>query len=121
MKPHYGCPIKATINVLSGKWKVLCVWYLSFGPKRFAELRDMLPGVTEKVLTSQLRQLQHDGVVQRAATSTSPPKVTYSLSRAGMDLVPLMEEMCAWGTKHLGIPPNFPALPKTAVRASAHR
>jgi DNA-binding HxlR family transcriptional regulator len=119
MKPHYGCPIKATINVLSGKWKVLAVWYLSFGPKRFAELRDMLPGVTEKVLSAQLRQLQQDGVLRRSATATAPPKVTYSLSAAGKDLVPLMEDMCGWGTKHLGIPPNFPALAKAAKRPAA--
>src|SRR5262249_23514996 len=113
MKQYYGCPVKATLNVLSGKWKVLAVWYLSFGPKRFAELRDLLPGVTEKVLTTQLRQLQQDGVLLREATATVPPKVTYSLSRAGKDLVPLMEEMCGWGTKHLGIPPNLPRLPRT--------
>jgi DNA-binding HxlR family transcriptional regulator len=116
MKQHYGCPIKATLNVLSGKWKVLTVWYLSFGPKRFAELRDLLPGVTEKVLTSQLRELQHDGVLTRVATATSPPKVTYSLSAAGKELVPLMEEMCGWGTKHLGIPPNLPRLSRAARR-----
>ena len=112
MKPHYGCPVKATLNVLSGKWKVLAVWYLSFGPKRFAELRDLLPGVTEKVLASQLQQLRADGVLHRHATATLPPKVTYSLSAAGKELVPLMEEMCGWGTKHLGIPPNLPRLRK---------
>lgn len=112
MKQNYGCPVKATLNVLSGKWKVLAVWYLSFGPKRFAELRDMLPGVTEKVLTAQLKQLQEDGVILRQATATVPPKVTYSLSAAGKDLVPLMEEMCGWGAKHLGMPPNLPLLPR---------
>jgi len=114
MKENYGCPVKATLNVLSGKWKVLAVWYLSFGPKRFAELRDLLPGVTEKVLTTQLKQLQQDGVLLREATATVPPKVTYSLSAAGKDLVPLMEEMCSWSTKHLGMRPNLPRLRKTA-------
>jgi DNA-binding HxlR family transcriptional regulator len=121
MKPHYGCPVKATLNVLSGKWKVLAVWYLSFGPKRFAELRDMLPGVTEKVLTAQLKQLQEDRVVRRQATATVPPKVTYSLSAAGKDLVPLMEEMCGWGTKHLGIPPNLPVLPRLKATKSRNK
>ena len=65
MKQHYGCPIKATLNVMSGKWKVLALWYLSFKPQRFAELRDLLPGVTEKVLTTQLRELERDGVISR--------------------------------------------------------
>jgi DNA-binding HxlR family transcriptional regulator len=121
MKPHYGCPVKATINVLSGKWKVLAVWHVAFGPKRFAELRDILPGVTEKVLTSQLRQLEEDGVLRRTVGGTVPPKVTYSLSPAGKDLVPLMEEMCTWGTKHLGIRPNLPRLPRAARRKAAQR
>lgn len=121
MKQHYGCPVKATLNVLSGKWKVLAVWYLSFGPKRFAELRDMLPGVTEKVLTAQLKQLQEDGVLLRQATATVPPKVTYSLSAAGKDLVPLMEEMCGWGAKHLGMPPNLPLLPRLKASKSKRK
>src|SRR6267142_7156439 len=80
MKVHHGCPVQATINVLSGKWKVQAVWHLSFGPRRFAELRDLLRGVSEKVLTAQLRDLEKDGVVTRTAVRSSPPKVTYSLS-----------------------------------------
>ncbi len=65
MKVHHGCPVQATINVLSGKWKVQAVWRLSFGPLRFAELRDLLSGVSEKVLTAQLRELEKDGVLIR--------------------------------------------------------
>jgi len=117
MKQHYGCPIKATLNVMSGKWKVLALWYLSFKPHRFAALRDLLPGVTEKVLTAQLRELQKDGVVARKSTHGSPPNVTYSLTKAGRHLIPLMEEMYGWGTKHLGIRPNLPLLPRLARRS----
>jgi len=118
MKQHYGCPIKATLNVMSGRWKVLALWYLSFKPQRFAELRDLLPGVTEKVLTTQLRELEQDGVISRKSTHDVPPRVTYSLTKAGRDLIPLMEEMCGWGTKHLGIPPNLPLLPRLARRSA---
>jgi DNA-binding HxlR family transcriptional regulator len=107
MKDHHGCPVQATINVLSGKWKVMIVWHLSFGPKRFAQMRDLLPGITEKVLTSQLRQLQADGVLARKATADIPPRVTYFLTREGEKLVPLMEELCAWGSKHFGIKPTL--------------
>src|ERR1043166_5535202 len=93
-KKNFGCPVQGTINVLSGKWKVLVVWHLGFGARRFAELRDLLPGVTEKVLAGQLRQLEADGVVQRRSRATVPPQVTYSLTAAGDQLIPMMTEMC---------------------------
>jgi DNA-binding HxlR family transcriptional regulator len=110
MKNHFGCPVQGTINVLSGKWKVLLVWHLGFGPRRFAELRDLLPGISEKVLTAQLRELQSDGVLDRRIKRTIPPQVTYFLSKAGEELIPLMSGMCHWGTRHLGIPPNLPMI-----------
>jgi DNA-binding HxlR family transcriptional regulator len=108
MKDHFGCPVQATSNVFAGKWKVLIVWHLSFGSRRFAEIRDLLPGVTEKVLTSQLRELERDGVINRRCAQTVPPHVDYSLTDAGNELIPVMEAMCSWGTKHLGVPPNLP-------------
>ncbi len=108
MKEHFGCPVQATSNVFAGKWKVLIVWHLGFGPRRFAELRHLLPGVTEKVLTSQLRQLEQDGVLARTVSSDVPPHVEYSLTAAGCELIPVMEKMCAWGTTHLGVPPSLP-------------
>lgn len=111
MKVHHGCPVQATINVLSGKWKVQAVWRLSFGPRRFAELRNLLRGVSEKVLTAQLRELEKDGVVNRAAERSSPPKVTYSLSPSGQTLIPLLEGLCDWGSKQFGIKPNLPRNP----------
>lgn len=108
MRDHFGCPVQATSNVLAGKWKVLIVWHLSFGARRFAEIRDLLPGVTEKVLTSQLRQLEGDRVIVRTIADAVPPRVQYMLSDAGKELIPVMEAMCSWGTKHLGVPPNLP-------------
>jgi DNA-binding HxlR family transcriptional regulator len=108
MKPHYGCPIKATTNTLAGKWKVMIVWHLSFGPLRFAEVRDLLPGVSEKVLAEQLRQLEADGIVQRTAAPVTPPRVDYDLTEAGRELIPIMQTMCAWAGTYLGVAPNFP-------------
>ena len=113
MKAHHGCPVQATINVLSGKWKVQAVWRLSFGPLRFAELRDLLRGVSEKVLAAQLRELEKDGVISRTAVLSSPPKVTYSLSRSGQTLIPLLEGLCDWGSKQFGIKPNLPRNPQS--------
>jgi DNA-binding HxlR family transcriptional regulator len=108
MKDHHGCPVQASINVLSGKWKVQILWHLSFGPRRFAQIRRKIPRISEKVLTAQLRQLESDGVLSRQVTPSVPPQVTYSLNREGEKLVPLMESLCSWGSAHFGIKPNLP-------------
>ena len=108
MKDHHGCPVQATVNVLSGKWKVQILWHLSFGPKRFAELRKKLKPISEKVLAGQLRQLVEDGVLDRQAASSVPPQVTYSLNAEGRKLVPMMEALCDWGSVHFGIEPSLP-------------
>ena len=111
MKENFGCPVQATSNAMSGKWKVLIVWHLGFEPKRFHEIRDLLPGVADKVLTSQLRELEQDGVIRRKVSEDVPPHVEYSLSEAGNELISVMETMCAWGTKHLGVQPTLPPRP----------
>lgn len=113
MKNHFGCPVQATSNVFAGKWKVLIVWHLSFGSHRFAEIRDLLPGISEKVLTTQLRQLEEDGIIRRESAKTVPSRVDYELSEAGNELIPVMEAMCSWGTKHLGVAPNLPRIDQT--------
>jgi DNA-binding HxlR family transcriptional regulator len=110
MKDHFGCPVQATSNTLAGKWKVLIVWHLAFGSKRFAAIRELLPGVSEKVLTAQLRELERDGILSRKVMEGPAPHVDYMLSDAGKELVPVMESMCAWGTKHLGVQPTLPPL-----------
>ncbi|MBV8564072.1 MAG: helix-turn-helix transcriptional regulator [Methylobacteriaceae bacterium] len=114
MKSHFGCPVQGTINALSGKWKVLAIWHLGFGAKGFAQLRKLLPGVSEKVLAAQLRQLEADGIVHREVVHDSPPQVTYSLTAAGEELLEPMSILCGWGTRHLGIPPNLPRYPQAA-------
>lgn len=108
MKDHHGCPVQATINVLSGKWKVQILWHLSFGRLRFAELRRKLGKVSEKVLTDQLRQLETDRVIQRHVTHSIPPMVAYSLNSQGEKLVPMMEFLCDWGSAHFHLKPNLP-------------
>ena len=107
MKAHPSCPVQAAINVLSGKWKVQAVWRLSFGPRRFAELRNLLRGVSEKVLTAQLRELEKVGVISRTAVGSSPPRVTYSLSVSGETLIPLLQDLRDVGSKQFGSKPNF--------------
>jgi DNA-binding HxlR family transcriptional regulator len=119
LKNHYGCPVQGTINTISGKWKVLVIWHLGFSSKRFAALRKLLPGVSEKVLTSQLRQLEADGIVGRKITHSSPPQVTYSLTTAGEELVEPLSGLCGWGTRYLGIPPNLARYPKPSRQSRA--
>jgi DNA-binding HxlR family transcriptional regulator len=97
--------------VIAGKWKVEIVWYLAFGTKRFAELRELLPGISEKVLTAQLKRLEKDGVVRRTVAATKPLWVEYSLTDAGCELIRLMDGLCAWGVKHLGVPPTMTGRP----------
>ena len=111
MKEHFGCPVQATANTIAGKWKVLIVWHLSFRAHRFSELRTVLPGVSEKVLTSQLRELGRDGIIRRNDANEIPPRVDYRLTAAGKELVAIMEAMCRWGSKHLGVPPTLPPRP----------
>jgi len=108
MKEHFGCPIQATSNVIAGKWKVLILWHLSCASSRFSELRNLLPGVSEKVLAAQLRELENDRLVVRTSTQSVPPRVDYRLSPAGEELIPILRKMCEWAGIYLGVAPNFP-------------
>lgn len=118
MKSNHGCPVQATSNVISGKWKVLILWRLSFCPHRFSELRNLLAGVSEKVLTAQLRELENDGMVLRTSSDATPPRVDYRLSPAGEELIPIMEMMCAWAQSHLGVEPTLPPRKRTLPAAT---
>ncbi len=106
-----GCPVRATSAVIAGKWKVEIVWYLAFESRRFAELRDLLPGISEKMLSAQLKSLERDGIVRRVSFETQPPHVTYFLTEPGRELVRVMDHLCTWGVKHLGIPPTMAGRP----------
>lgn len=98
----FNCPVEATLSVIGGKWKVVILFHLShFGTHRFAELRRKIPGVSERMLTQQLRELEHDGVVRREVYAEVPPKVEYSLTDYGETLRPICELMCGWGKKHM--------------------
>ena len=91
------CPAETTIEVIGGRWKVPIVWHLFTGTKRFSELRRALPGVTAKMLTQQLRELESDGIVVRKVFAQVPPKVEYSLTDRGLSLRPVIDAMCKWG------------------------
>ncbi|MFD5477968.1 winged helix-turn-helix transcriptional regulator [Streptomyces hawaiiensis] len=93
----YVCGTDAAMDVIGGKWKVLILWALNERPCRFGELRRELPGVTEKVLASHLREMEADGLVHRAAYDEVPPRVEYSLTARGASLNEALEPLGAWG------------------------
>lgn len=98
----YHCPVEATLDVIGGKWKVVILFHLSHdGTHRFAELRRKIPGVSERMLTQQLRELEDDGIVHREVYPEVPPKVEYSLTEYGKTLRPITTVMCEWGQKHI--------------------
>ncbi|MBD2893965.1 hypothetical protein amrb99_28880 [Actinomadura sp. RB99] len=97
----YVCGIDAAMDVIGGKWKVLILWALAERPCRFGELRRNLPGVTEKVLTAQLRELEADGIVHREVFEEVPPRVEYSLTPLGASLNEALAPLGAWGREHI--------------------
>jgi DNA-binding HxlR family transcriptional regulator len=95
-----SCSVETTLKVIGGKWKVLILWYLRDEILRFGELRRAIPGVTQRVLTLQLRELELDGIVARKVYAQVPPKVEYSITELGRSLAPILKLMCEWGTRH---------------------
>lgn len=98
----YICGIDAALDVVSGKWKGLVLWELhTHGIRRFAELRRALPGVSEKMLTQHLRQLEEDDLIRRKVFAEVPPKVEYSLTEAGAALNEALGPLGDWGRERL--------------------
>ncbi len=96
-----NCSLTDLVDMIGGRWKVLCLWRLLDGTKRFTELRRQLPGVTQKMLTQQLRQLEADGLVSRKVYPQVPPKVEYQLTKTGAELCTLLVTLSKWATAHM--------------------
>lgn len=95
-------PMSALQSVLSGKWKLLLLWYVAFYKvQRFGELMRRLDGITQSTLTKQLRELEQDGFLHREVYPEVPPRVEYTLTALGESFVPLLNEMMAWSQAHL--------------------
>lgn len=93
----YSCPVEFTIDRIGGKWKCVILWWLRRGSKRFGELMQLMPDISQKVLTAQLRELEADDLIKRQVFAESPPRVEYSLAANGETLRPILEMMCHWG------------------------
>ncbi len=97
-----SCPVGSAIDAFGGKWKPDIIYYLRQSPRRFNELRKLIPRVTQRMLTQQLRELERDGLVNRKQFMEIPPKVVYSLSGLGLSLVPVFDILEEWGARNIG-------------------
>lgn len=97
---HMNCPVKLTASIIGGKWKPSLLFHLEGHTRRFCELQRLIPGLTKKMLTQHLRELERDGIISRKVYAEVPPRVEYSLTRHGESLKPILKAMSAWGTRH---------------------
>jgi DNA-binding HxlR family transcriptional regulator len=101
LNPVEGCPLTAAVVAIGGKWKLIIVYWLGDRPRHFAGLRRLTPGISQKVLTEQLRQLVDDGIVARHPSGAIPSPVEYELTAYGTSLLPIVDALRAWGRGHL--------------------
>src|SRR5713226_2974082 len=94
------CPVETTTRILGGRWKAAVLDQLFQGQKRFSELKRAVPGITQRTLTQQLRDLQCTGIVERTVYPDMPPKVAYAITPLGESLRPVLDAMCRWGKSH---------------------
>ena len=101
MQTNEHCPVEATLELIGGKYKTLILWHLSDKKLRFSQLRREISGITPKMLTQQLRELETHALVHREVFPIVPPKVEYSLTDLGRSLMPLLVAMRDWGSEYL--------------------
>lgn len=94
------CPVAATVRLIGNKWKLLIIRNLLIRPWRFNELHKDLDGISQKVLTDNLRQMESDGIITRTVYAEVPPKVEYALSELGESMRPILTAMQEWGTSY---------------------
>jgi len=95
------CPMVFVQDMVSGKWKILILWYLSYGILRFSDIKKRLPQVTQKMLTQQLRSLEEEDLIYRHVYAVVPPKVEYGLTELGEKILPILENMHNFGAEYM--------------------
>lgn len=100
-KCNFGCPVEAALEAIGGKWKGLILFHLQDGTKRFNELRKLIPDVTQRILTKQLRELEADQIIDRTVFPEVPPRVEYRLTPFGESLTPILTSLQQWGQQYL--------------------
>jgi DNA-binding HxlR family transcriptional regulator len=99
---RFNCPTEFALTVLGGKWKTIIIAYLSERPCHYGELRQLLPGLSDKVLTERLQDLQRSGLVTRGKSAMSKSRRSYVLTARGATLRPILTDLYRWGSKHAG-------------------
>lgn len=94
------CPVATTVQLIGNKWKLLIIRNLLDRPQRFTELKNGVPGISQKVLTDNLRAMEGDGIVSREVFAEIPPRVIYSLTDIGQSLLPIIDAMADWGNSY---------------------
>ena len=100
---QYHCPVEVTMAMISGKWKSLILWHLHQEPLRYNALERIVPGVSQKMLSQQLKEMEQDGLLVRTVFPEVPPRVEYELSERGHSLFPILDLMHAWAVENLEI------------------
>ncbi len=98
---NLGCPVEAALEVIGGKWKGLILYHLLSDTIRFNALRRLMPEITQRMLTKQLRELEGHNLILRTVYAEVPPRVEYSMSEYGNTLAPVIQSLQLWGTRHL--------------------
>lgn len=98
---NQGCPVEAALEVIGGKWKGIILYHLLSDTMRFNEIRRLMPDVTQRMLTKQLRELEASNLISRKVYPVVPPKVEYSMTEYGRTLAPVIHALKAWGIQHL--------------------
>ena len=93
----YHCALDITMSFIGGKWKAVVLWYLRKEKKRFSELKERIPEITDKMLSTQLKSLEADGFISRTLYAEVPPRVEYEMTEAGRSLIPVLEAIANWG------------------------
>jgi DNA-binding HxlR family transcriptional regulator len=99
--PVSDCPLTAALAAMGGRWKLIIIYWLAESPKHFLALRRLMPAISQKVLTEQLRELIADDIVHRERTGRAPAPVVYSLTDYGRSLLPIAESVRLWGRSHI--------------------
>ena|SRR5688572_23871540 len=109
-----NCPVTATMSIIGGKWKILILFLIYNEINRFGKMSMVLKDISKQMLTTQLRELENDGIIKRIIYPEIPPRVEYFLTEKGKSLLPIIDLMKDWGYTHL-VPPH-PALREIAIK-----